>query len=98
MRPEVMRALVAAGATAEMLISAIEAEQASEEVRTIERRAKVADRKRRSRAMSRGQCVTERDNRGLGVTEAVPLSPPSSPKEVSPYNPLQEITPPTSSI
>jgi hypothetical protein len=97
-RPEVMKALVAAGATAEMLISALEAEQASEEARTIERRAKAADRKRRSRAMSRGQGVTERDNRGRGVTEAVPLSPPSSPKEVSPYNPLQEITPPTSSI
>ena len=61
MRPEVMRALVAAGATAEMLISALEAEQASEEVRKIERRAKATDRKRRSRAMSRGQSVTERD-------------------------------------
>lgn len=102
MKPEVMRALAAAGATIEMITAAVEAEQLIEQEKLVEKRAKAAERQRNKRerdALSRNVTVTERDTTLHGVTERDDtLSPPSSPKKVSPSKPLQKITPPTSSI
>jgi hypothetical protein len=81
--PAVIDALLAAGATAEMIAAAHRADHAVEEAKVIARRRRDADRKRDSRAsaMSRGQPVTPRDS-----ADASP-SPPSPPSMVSPITP-----------
>src|SRR5262245_35038163 len=58
--PEICRALLVAGASAEMIVAAVEAEHAVDEQKIIARRARDTERKRLSRAasaMSRGQSV-----------------------------------------
>lgn len=92
MKVSVMRALIAAGATAEMLIAAAEAEEAEQNAQVLARRQKDAERKRKSRAasaMSHGHTVTDADACGQDVTGADP-----SPKQrkVSP-NPSKETQP-----
>ena len=61
-RPEVLDALLAAGATAEMIVAAVKADAAQEENKILERRAKDAERQRKSRA-SRNVTVTPCDRR-----------------------------------
>lgn len=86
MKVSIMKALIAAGATPDMLIAAAEAEEAEEMARIAERRAKDAERKRRSRAtsaMSRGVRVTECDN----------ADPFPKQRKVSPCTPSKETQP-----
>ena len=84
--PAILDALLAAGATAEMIVAAVKADAAKDAACRAERRQKDAARKRRSRAaseMSRGQPVTDADSRGQYVTARDP-----SPSDVSPHTPL----------
>ena len=55
-----LKALAAAGATVEMVIAAVEAQQLADTEADVEKRRKDRERKRRSR-LSRGQRVTSRD-------------------------------------
>jgi hypothetical protein len=71
LKPEVLDALVAAGATADMIVAAVKADLAQEEARKVARRTKDAERQRRHR-LSR---VTPRDTALLGVTECDAPSP-----------------------
>jgi hypothetical protein len=60
---QICRALLVAGATAEMIVAAVEAEQVVNEKKHNERRARDAERKRKSRAasaVSPGRAVTAR--------------------------------------
>jgi hypothetical protein len=75
---EVMRALVAAGATSEMLIAAVEADQAIDAARLAAKRAKDAERQRRNRAR------TSTLSRGLPVTDVTPLNVPPHPPITTP--------------
>lgn len=59
-RPEVLDALLAAGATAEMIVAAVKADAQQEEIRLQEKRVKDAERQRKSRS-SRHVTVTPRD-------------------------------------
>lgn len=83
--PAVLDALLAAGATAEMIVAAVKAEMAGQEERADAKRAKDAERQRRSRAnrnghiVSRDVTVTECD-----VTEKDPLSLPPNEKISNP--------------
>ena len=92
-RPEVLDALLAAGATAEMIVAAVKADvekdAADLEAKAVIRRKKDADRQRRHR-LSR---VTDCDGMLDGVTEC----DVSSPKE-RPPTPPKEITPSSSSL
>lgn len=84
---EVLDALLAAGATAEMIVAAIKAENARDAEKLAARRAKDAARQRKHRghAMSR---VTRRDIRGQDVTARDPLPPvPPSPPPHHPTTP-----------
>jgi hypothetical protein len=73
-------------------------------VDTTAEKRRAYDRKRKNEARESARLAREAAalsadvSGGSPVDTADPLSPPSSPKEVSPYNPLQEITPPSSSI
>lgn len=96
--PRILAALASAGATPDMIVAAVKADHAIEEERAAARRAKGAERKRRSRerlALSRGQSVTSRDDAGHGVTERDTSPPPSSPSS-SPPTPSLITTPPSS--
>jgi len=93
--PAVLDALLAAGATAEMIVAAVKAEMAGQEERADAKRAKDAERQRRSRAnraghdMSRNVTVTECD-----VTETDPLSlPPNEKISNPPTHTPENITP-----
>ncbi len=69
--PEVLDALLAHGATAEMIVAAVKADNAIAEQAVDERRAKDAERQRRHR-LSRDVTVTNGDS----VTSPSPQSPP----------------------
>lgn len=97
--PNVLRALVAAGATAEMLIAAVEADAAAEEARKAAKRANNAERQRRFKERKKAEQMTNgnADNALPGVTNATneagssspldgPLSLPQTPTQ-SPLNP-----------
>ncbi|MEP9376184.1 hypothetical protein ABLE91_05680 [Aquabacter sp. CN5-332] len=99
--PAILDALLAAGATADMIVAAVKADAAQEEQRLMEKRGKDAERKRRSRssAMSRGQDVTDADGRGQGVTAADTPHPeerkvsPDPSKETQPLPPTPSASP-----
>lgn len=79
---EVLDALLAAGATAEMIVAAVKADAAIEEARRQERRQGDAERQRRSRS-NRKSCdvtVTPRDKCDTPPKEI----PPTPPKEITP--------------
>lgn len=95
-RPEVLEALLAAGATAEMIVAAVKADAAADavarEAHDAERRSKATERQRRKRdrdnvtpchASSREHDVTERDT---------PLPLPSSPQTPQQPTPTPEKT------
>lgn len=88
--PAILRALQAAGASAEMLIAAVEASHAADLAKKAERRAKDAERQRKSR-LSRNVTVTPRDSAGQGVTGCdtppSPLSPNDNSKPLTPLTP-----------
>jgi hypothetical protein len=91
MKPQVLDALLAAGATAEMIVAAVKADQAEDEDRKASRRAKAAERQRKHR----GGNVTP-NNAPSRVTECDDALRGSR-KEVSPA-PLPEtqlLTPPS---
>lgn len=77
---DVLDALLAAGATAEMIVAAVKADMLEHERAVTEKRAKDADRQRRHR-MSRN------------VTQCHSDTADTLDKEVSPHTPLQEINP-----
>jgi hypothetical protein len=80
----VIDAMVAAGATAEVLAAAIKADQQIATDKATFRRAKAAERQRKSR-MSRNVTQTERDKRDVTVTSPPPSASPSlSPPAPSP--------------
>jgi len=83
--PEVLDALLKAGATAEMIVAAVKAEAAAQAERDADRRHKAAEKKRRQRAVSRGQAGTDGDNEGRQGT--------SPDKEVSPTPPSRNYPP-----
>lgn len=89
--PAVIEALVAAGATAEMIAAAHRADHAIDARKAAERRAKDAERQRRHR--SRSVTVTLRDRHAMsrGVTPR-PRDNPTPDKEKSP-TPPKEINP-----
>jgi hypothetical protein len=59
-------------------------------------RSSAAIRQARYRSKKAGEeTVTNRNESVTSVTVTSPVTDPSPPKEVSPYNPLQEITPPS---
>lgn len=78
----ILRAMQDAGASIDVIIAAIEADAAIDELKLAEKRAKDAERQRQHRAnksaTSQDVTVTERDN--ADVTESCPLSLP--PKEL----------------
>jgi hypothetical protein len=82
----IVDALVEAGATPQMIAAAVRAYAENEEAAKTERRAKDADRQRRSR-LSRNVTVTPRDIRDDSPSPLVP--PPLSPEPPNspPYNP-----------
>ena len=89
----VLRALAAAGASAEMIVAAVEAAQSAEAEKVAARRAKDAERKRKSR-MSQDVRVTSRDGDGHDVTGRGCSPSPSPQRDIS--NPPS--TPPQSSL
>lgn len=80
-KPEVLDALLAAGATAEMIVAAVKADLASEAERVERKRANNAERQRRFKAKNKQ--VTE-DNAG----NALPGVTPSLSRPLSPQPPL----------
>lgn len=84
-KPDVLDALVAAGATAEMIAAAVKADLAADEARNVARRAKNAERQRRHRASRNAT----RDSALQGVTARDTVSP----KESFPHTPFKENTP-----
>lgn len=74
---EILDAMKAAGASAEVLLAAIRAAQEIEDKKTAERRARDTERKRKSRA-SQNVTVTSRDGRGQPVTPCDISDPPCS--------------------
>lgn len=98
----ILDAMVKAGATAEMIVAVVRAAEQEDAARLAEKRAKDAERKRRSRAkgdslsaMSRGHDVTLRDGRGHCVTDADIADPlPEEKRKVSPCTPSKEKTQP----
>jgi hypothetical protein len=92
MKAEILDALVKAGATAEMIVAAIKAEQDAAEAKRAEKRARDAERKRRSRANVRNVTRTDAD---MGVTSR-DTPPPSSPSSFPPIPPhITTPSPPT---
>src|SRR5690348_6978952 len=82
----VLDALVAAGASTEMIVAAVKADAREEENKAAEKRAKDAARQRKSR-MSRGLSVTSCDSDGHSVTVLSPKEkPPAPPKEITPIS------------
>lgn len=82
-KPEVLDALLAAGASAEMIVAAVKADLATEEQKKLVKRAKDAERQRRSRANrspSRNVTVTGCDSQDVAATPPDPPIPPVSPK------------------
>lgn len=98
----ILDAMVKAGATAEMIVAVVRAAEQEDAAKLAEKRAKDAERKRRSRAkgagaseMSRGHDVTSCDGRGHGVTDADTMDPlPKEKRKVSPCTPSKEKTQP----
>lgn len=86
----VIDAMLAAGCTAEQLAAVVKAHEAEREKAAVAKRAKDAERQRKSR-LSRNVTVTSSDNHGQGVT------PPCSPLSLSPIppNPNPPIPPTT---
>lgn len=80
-KPEVLDALLAAGATAEMIVAAVKADLASEAERVERKRDNNAERQRRFKAKNKQ--VTE-DNAG----NALPGVTPSLSRPLSPQTPL----------
>lgn len=83
----ILDALVAAGATAEMIAAAVKADMAERDVVDTSRRARAAEKKRQQRAMSPPVPGTDRDIEGQRGT---PLE-----TKVSPQTPLQKLNPQT---
>ena len=83
MTPDMIDAMIAAGLTREQMASLIKHELARAEQKKTEKRAKDADRQRKSRA-SRNVTVTACDTEGRGVTSVTNLPPPVSPLGPSP--------------
>lgn len=81
------QALIDAGASMEMVMALIRADQAEKDAKDAERRAKAAERQRRSR-MSRNVTVTVRD------TSDVTVTPPAPPKTKSAPTPPEKTQPP----
>jgi hypothetical protein len=82
-KPEVLDALLAAGASAEMIVAAVKADLATEEQKKLVKRAKDAERQRKSRAnrsASRDVTVTGCDSQDVAATPPDPPIPPVSPK------------------
>jgi hypothetical protein len=81
--PEVLDALLKAGATAEMIVAAVKADGAIEETRLTEKRAKDAERQRRHR-LSRDVTVTERDSTDEPSPQSPPLKSTPDPEKITP--------------
>lgn len=92
---EAIDAMIAAGATAEVIAAAWKADLKAREDEVATRRAKAAERKRKSRSrhgMSHDVTRTVRDEAGQGVTKSSPLNPPSlspAPLTLPPISPLK---------
>lgn len=95
--PESLDALVAAGATAEMIAAVVKAEMAAAEKKKAERRASAAERQRRKRerdAKSRDVTDVHAESRDVTRDSANPsLSPPSSPEPPSTTSNLSNCPP-----
>lgn len=87
--PAVLDALLAAGATAEMIVAAVKADAAKDEARKAARRANNAERQRRYKARHREE-VTDNDAgnalpRVSNVTPSPSLSSPQTPQQTHPH-------------
>lgn len=89
--PETIDAMIAAGASAEVLAAAWKAEMAAQEQLLETKRAKDAERQRRHRA-SRGVTVTECDKQDAPLSPAPLLSPQTPQTTPHPHTPVS-ITP-----
>lgn len=91
MKPETIDAMIAAGASAEVIAAAWKAEIAAQEKATEERRTKDRERQRRHRE-SRGVTVTDSDTAESSVTPSLDKTAPQTPQKTKPsptppYNP-----------
>lgn len=93
-KPEVLDALVAAGASAEMIVAAIKADAAGEVAKKAARREKDAERQRRHREKSRDVTdghdlsrVTERESALPSLRQEFPPAPPSETQSITPPSP-----------
>lgn len=85
----VLDALLAHGATAEMIVAAVKADAAEAERLLAEKRASAAERQRRSRARhALSRSVTVTDALSQAVTVTPPMVPPSLPPDPLPNPPL----------
>src|SRR5205807_2626424 len=80
-----LRALVASGATAEMVLAFIETQQASEAIAIAERRRKERERKRKQRCpdISAGHSGTLVGHRGTSRDNSQPIASPAPPPTTS---------------
>ena len=81
-KPEVLDALVAEGATAQMIAAAVKADALADERRQAEKRAKDAARQRKSR-LSRNVTVTQRVPNGHAVTPRDTSPQVSPPRDIN---------------
>jgi hypothetical protein len=92
LKPEVLDALLAAGATAEMIVAAVKADTAQDEQRRADKRANGAERQRRRRernAESRDVTPVTRDERDTpSFPSEVSPTPPSYPTNLTPEPPI----------
>lgn len=84
--PEVIDAMIAAGASAEVIAAAWKADLAKEEAKVEDRRAKDRERQRRHRA-SRNVAVTACDSTDAPPAALDKETPPTPPKEINPTTP-----------
>jgi hypothetical protein len=89
LKPEVLDALLAAGATAEMIVAAVKADARHEEIRLQQKRDADAERQRRHR-MSRSVTVTPRDETGP-PNEYISNPPEPSEANASPSPLLEKV-------
>lgn len=88
----IVRALVAAGATPEMILATVEAAEAQDTADIEKRRANDAERQARRRAKAETRHVTSRDVTATSVTLSLSPSPPAPPSSTNP-NQLPPIVP-----
>lgn len=101
--PSVLRAMLAAGATAEMIVAAVEADFDAEEKKKAVKRAQDAERQRKKRSTDASRGVTRaertkkesRKDAGLGSGDESHKGAKDGPEKEGPPHPLKKtITPP----